>query len=340
MIHPNKTFKTVQIAIRSACRAVRTLSLPAMSTAALAVACVFAMGVVGCAVPVDGAGPNDSTTSAPGVTMQDSDYVEMAKGPNGWSANGTLHALKYNETVNLQAKFDEGGPGAYTAEFSFSGGIDPGGTISTRAEALITWAIEGNFVTRRVSISNGASITGVAQAVRIQIMDTTNPSTGVTPGLAYGVSVQVTKGQRATTMQPPTLTPKPFVDDEALTPVIQPFEKGTYDITPEGVGGAGNGDGFITLPIPQDAGVISLFVTAAALVPPAAYQAQGTAPVVPEDMILVIVAADAFDTVIYDPRTYPTWVPLLPGAQTVTLRNLMPAGQPHVLFFVLFGIDG
>jgi hypothetical protein len=336
MIHSNK-IKTVQIAILSARRTARAFGLPVPSAVLLAATCVLAIGMVGCMLPTNGTDPTVDSTATPGAPMpQDSDYVEMPKGPNGWSANGTLLSANYTKTVNLQAQFNE--PGDYTAEFSFSPTKLADGS-NQQAEALVTWAVEGNFVSRRVAISNGASITGVAQAVRIVIFDTTNASAPRDIGVLYGVSVQVTRGQRATTMQPPTLTPHPFFDDEAIPPVIRPYAQAQYTITPEGGGGAGNGDGFIVLPIPQDAGIISLFVTVSNTTAVAPYQAQGTAPVIPNDTVQVEVDNGA-NFQVYDPRVFPGWVPLLPGAQRIILRNNMPAGQPVVLFTVTLGIDG
>lgn len=346
MINSKKTFKTVQIVILAACRAARAFGLSAPSAMLLVATCVLGLGMVSCALPVNGTGPDDSTATQamPGAPMpQDSDYVDMPKGPDGWSANGQLLTVNYTKSINLQAQFGE--PGDYTAEFAFSPTLDSQGFARMQAEALITWAIEGNFVTRRISVTNGASITGVAQAVRIQIFDVSNP--GATPAnIAYGVSVQVTKGARATTMQPPTLIPHPFVNDQAVNPVTQPYAQGSYLIAPEGGAGAGNSDGFTIIPVPPDAGVISIFVTVGFGVgplgnPPAGYQAQGTAPVIPDDMLSVLPFGGA-DSAQYDPRKYPTWVPIVPGTQRVQLMNAMPPGgtNPTVQFFVAFGIDG
>jgi hypothetical protein len=319
-------------------RHVGLLGLSAASTLFLVMMCMFALGMVGCIVPNDAA-------PTPGETMSDSDfgsdYAPMAEGPDGWSSNGILIALNYTKTVNLQAQFDKGGPGDYTAEFSISPPpFTRGAGNPVQAEALITWAIEGNFVTRRISISNGATISGVAQAVRIQIMDVSNPAVA-TAGQQYGVSVQVTKGIRATTMQPPTLTPHPSVDDEVQTPIVQPFAQATYSVSAQGGGGAGNGNGFIELLIPQDAGVISVFITVAAdNVFGGTYQAQGTAPVIPDDNVVALIRANGADQASFDPRAFNGWIPLIPGAATIDLINGMAAGQPSVTFSIWFGIDG
>jgi hypothetical protein len=298
----------------------------------LAILIVSGLVAGGCAMPTGG---TDDDTEGGDMAAAVQQIPQMKKGPDGWSANGVLHALVYNEVQSCQANFPESGN--YSVQFAVTG---PGGINNgVQAEAFITWSVAGNNVTRRVSITNGATVSGMGQAVKISMYDV---SVLATPGTPYGVSVQVVKGLRPDTENPPFLVPHAFVDENATPQVIQPYETGSYLITADGFAGTGNGTGFITLPIPQDAGVVSAYVlTALNIVVPAGYQAQGTSPVIPNDMLQVESINVATAThVVYDPRISVGWVPIAAGATVLRLFNFMPAGQPAVRFSVFLGIDG
>jgi len=286
----------------------------------------------GCALPTNGTDDDPE-----GVDTMSNQPTKMVKGPDGWSANGVLHTLLYNEIVNCQADFPESGN--YSVEFSVSPTNPGDGSTIAQTEALITWSVEGNNVTRRLTITNGATISGVAQAVKIRVFDVT-PFAGTPKGVPYTVSIQAVRGIRADSQLPPILLPHPFVDDLAAVPVTQPFEQGNYLVTANPVpGGAGNGS--ITIPIPTDAGVVSALVLVSPTVPTAGYQAQGTAPVVPDDMLLVVTGnTGTTEFSSYDPRKFPGWIPIAPGANRMTLFNAMPIGQPPVTYTVFLGIDG
>lgn len=197
-------------------------------------------------------------------------------GKLGWSASGVLTQNGSRE-VSLQANFPEAK--SYTAQFSISG-TD---LRYKKAEAEIKWVVEGNFVTRRITIANGVSIQGAGQAVSIKIRDV---SPVVIPGVAtdYTVSVQVVPGSRGSTNNPPTLS-------------------GDAHIV---IGGAS-----LNLNIPDNSGVISVAV----LVENTLHNA------IPDQAVIVRQQdAAALDVALYDPRQY-FWVPIQGSATVLRLEN-------------------
>jgi hypothetical protein len=229
----------------------------------------------------------------------------------GWGTSGKLFTGQKDKVVTMQAVFPE--PGSYTAEFSRSD--NPNSNSPIFAEALLTWAVEGNYVSRRINIIDGASITGVSQAVKIILSDATpTPVIGGGPnGSVYEVACQVAPGVRGSSKQPPTLVP-------------------TSGTLPAGGPAAGGGGAFpvfaggtTNIAVPQDAGVISVYVTVSAVAPFAEFGA------------LVIMNNGAFTLKTYDPRDFPDWVPLSPGTTQIQLVNNTIA---DIKFSITFGIDG
>lgn len=206
---------------------------------------------------------------------------EMSRGIDvigkiGWSASGIL-TQHGNKEVSLQANFPEAT--SYIAQFSISG-TD---LRYKQAEAEIKWVVEGNFVTRRITIANGVSIQGAGQAVSIKIRDV---SPVVIPGVAtdYTVSVQVVPGSRGSTNNPPTLA-------------------GDAHIV---LGGAS-----LNLNIPDNSGVISVAV----LVENTLHNA------IPDQAVNVRQQdAAGLDVALYDPRQY-FWVPIQGSATVLRLEN-------------------
>jgi hypothetical protein len=208
----------------------------------------------------------------------------------GWSASGKLTTKDSNGEVHLQADFGRQGESKgkaenYTVQFGIlypppNSAIDP---VPVNSEALIQWVVEGNYVTRRVTVVNGQSLTGTGQAVKVSVKD--NSIGGGVP-VDYEVSIQVTPGTRGGSIQPPTLTP-------AILPAALIIANG----------------GQLAIPIPQDAGIIavnaSVFAAGVVIAPNAvSVQHLGTASVLKE----------------YDPREA-IWVPLAPGSTQVILKN-------------------
>jgi hypothetical protein len=238
-----------------------------------------------------------------------------SRGPKtGWGTSGKLTTGDLVGQVTLQANFEE--TGTYTIEFSMDTNALSNNPIF--AEALITWSIEGNYLQRRVNVADGISVSGVGQAVKIQMMDATSNITGPINAVQYGVACQVAKGVRGSNKQPPTLVPR-----------------GTL---PPSADGSGNGSGNFTIgpgpistlfvPVPQNSGLISLFVTTLDT-------STGTSQ--PGDIIIV---QQYNGTVVrdYDPYIYRDWVPLAAGVDAIEIFNTNPSDTYRVS--LTFGVDG
>jgi hypothetical protein len=229
----------------------------------------------------------------------------------GWSTANTLRTGDPNAQVTMQAEFPE--TGTYTMQFTRGG--NPKELNPIVAEALVTWVVEGNTVTRRINIgTSGCALSGTGQAVRVRMVDATPSLVGPPGGLPYGVSVLCTLGVRGSSKQPPTLVPRN---------TDPPAAAGT------GVGGGtfpvAGGASYI-VDIPDDAGAISLFVTA--------LTAAGTsaAGAITVKVLYAATVIQSFDPVVTD-----DWVPILPGATRVEVTN-----NSGTLYntTVTFGIEG
>jgi hypothetical protein len=231
----------------------------------------------------------------------------------GWSTSGKIVASNVNNTeVKLQADFAERGPdgqnipgsGAgknYTVQFNIrrlSGGNDDSPPI--QAEAVIQWTVEGNFVTRRVSVSNGTSVTGTGQACKVVVTDKSQTNNGVTP-ITYEVDIQITPGTRGSYSQPPCWVPT----------------------NPPGDFNIANG-GALVIQLPDDLGAIS----AATTVFSGAAIADGTT------QVLMMAGNNILKT--YDAKT-PGFVPMAPGTNKIVLTN---NSGDAALFSLTVGVDG
>jgi len=136
----------------------------------------------------------------------------------GWGASGQLRTGNKNDQLSLQAIFSE--PGTYTVQFDM---VDARGNRAD-AHALILWSCAGVEVSRKISVKNGASISGVGEGVRVIVTDVST----VTPSYAYDVAITVSKGVRANTQQPavfhivgvtPTVDAASFLDVKIPTDI-------------------------------------------------------------------------------------------------------------------------
>lgn len=134
-------------------------------------------------------------------------------GFTGKSVSGTMVCGDASKTLSLQAQFDA--PGPHTVQFDLTPPADRdiliGGVFS--CEAIVAWSIAGNTIYRKVTVMDGMSITGNAEAVNVRIIDTTTDIvfTGSTPPASYQVGATVTKGARATSSMAPVYIPNPAV---------------------------------------------------------------------------------------------------------------------------------
>jgi hypothetical protein len=242
-----------------------------------------------------------------------------------WSATGQLVSQKASFDANgnviqasggpvLQCPFPE--PGNYTVQFYLKLPAVLTGIINP--VATITWSLGGNRVTRIMSVYDGASITGIAESVDVRVSDQTLP--GIFSGAAqqYSVSIMVAKGTRASTFQPPTYAS--YIVDQETPPVAH------LGFVPVLAGTSSN-----PVNIPQNAGVISMFVTGngASYVSGAVELKNGDLLVIEQDCL-----GNSLN--IYDPIG-PRWVPINPQGYDLLFQN---KSAINALFGVTWGIDG
>lgn len=253
-----------------------------------------------------------------GEDMFTTDVILNEPEPRGWSNSGILVCGDRDGMVSLQADFGNH-QGIYTVQFNLKNDkvIDFEGhdaRIPATAEAEIRWSVEGNEVVRKVTVTNGTSISAPAQAVRVVVRDVTQQFVGIWQdefAIPYEVSIQVTRGSRATSAMPPMLIPQ-------------------YS----------NPTGYLTIPgggtsyqrIPVDAGVNALLVS---------YVLEGTGGPAPGlcKVELIFNGSPGFNTagVVYDPAVNVGWMPVLPGNDLIIISN---TGEDPINVTMVYGIDG
>lgn len=247
-------------------------------------------------------------------------FDDMAQEGQEWwtrgnpSVSGPLIMQDENTTVSLQCGFRK--PGNYTVQFSTTPAVDSStlAPIRSQPEALILWSVGGNSIQRRVSVGNGVSVSGAAEAVQVKLYDNTTDSQGaITDGpIQYQVQAIVVPGVRAAVSQPPTL----LANDTN-------FAEGMLTINPNTTSPA--------LAIPLDAGVISMQV---------AVQAQAVAgAVIPWGTVIVrqqVSGGTPRTLKECDPRDF-EWIQLNQGCDQIEIRN---SNAFPIIVNVAFGIDG
>lgn len=226
------------------------------------------------------------------------------KPKDGWQQSGTLFTAKPDQMVTCQANFAKAE--YYTVQLAVIQTPDitaPGyiGLGTYAAEADIEWSVEGSTVRRTVSLGNGVSISGTGQAVKVTLRDVSDPAIGVSP---YIVQVQIAPGTRPAKSQPPTL--QGFIVTQIL----------------------GVAPAFIDLPIPPNAGVISVETSGALFLLGVNFRDNTR-----------VSHRNAFGQIIkaYDPTQEVGFVPVAPNATFVRITNLS-ANIFQVNF--TWGIDG
>jgi len=197
------------------------------------------------------------------------------------------------------------GAGSYTIQFGIN--LPPGsgptkGVAYARAD--VTWSIAGGNVKRTIDIINGRLVSGVGEAVKVLMYDNT-PSAYPGAGTPYGVFCQVTKGTRPSQNQPPTL--QAFQLIQTLT----------------AFGTAGQ---VIVVPVPPDAGVISVEVCGF-----------DVTDKVEGNLRVAMVNAGGGIAKDYVSPGPDHFVPIAPGTASLTINNL---NSNDVGVQVTFGIDG
>jgi hypothetical protein len=103
--------------------------------------------------------------------------------------------------------------------------------------ASVSFTIEGNTITRTFDVAAGASISGLAEAVRVVVTD--NTKTPHTMGVKYGVMISIAMMPRPNTATPPTLTGAANVAVGPTASTTVPVPIGANSVIVTGTGAAG-----------------------------------------------------------------------------------------------------
>lgn len=233
----------------------------------------------------------------------------------GWQANASLVSSNTQlgpVTSLLNVNFPE--PGIYTAEFNITqpspraGGPPPATpTSNLRCQAILNWTVEGNQIQRIFDVGNGTTISGAGAGANISVRDLTAtlPSSSGTNGVEYLVSISITKGTRAQ-FQVPVIQPG---GADFIAGVAQPTVGGLPVIGPAGI--AATAGALYT--IPQNAGIVGVKISVIDTTVPA------TRP--------TFVVATQFNTAAsvnyyqWSPDSDPSFVPIVPGATLINVKN-------------------
>ncbi len=251
----------------------------------------------------------------------DTDELGGGSAPlRGWSTSGNLTTGNATQQFSLQCDFTKAaGPGSYTVQFGIAqpsrggGGSGLGGAL---AQALIITSVKGNSVQRIVTIGGGTSVSVTGEALKVIVTDVSDAAFYQT-GNKYNVSVQVAPGVRATTETPPTL--------------VAPKSGTTHD----------QGPGFFELPaattlpipIPQNAGVVSVKIVVSANSPNPASPINASSLQANQQN-----SAAGTNGPSWSPIVDTGWIPIVGGMDTLLFLN--PAGGQTLNIGVVYGIDG
>ena len=113
----------------------------------------------------------------------------------------------------------------------------PGLVAFTQATVMFT--VEGVTITRTFDVAAGASISGLAEAVRVMVKDTTPSSFASSQGQQYGITISIALMPRPSTAVPPTLTGLANGTVGALATVNVAVPLGANSVIVTGTGAAG-----------------------------------------------------------------------------------------------------
>jgi hypothetical protein len=117
----------------------------------------------------------------------------------GRSQGGTL-TTGQNQQVSMQVELGVAEVVTVTVDNTSLGGMP----ITAFATAQVEFTIDGTSIVRQFDVAAGASISGVAKAIRVSVKDST-PSAHP-QNKSYGVTMSVAVMPRPTTAVPPVLT--------------------------------------------------------------------------------------------------------------------------------------
>lgn len=249
------------------------------------------------------------------------DKYGLDKSVSGWSTTGKVFvpgtgiAVQGDKGFGLQASFPKAG--IYTVQFSkrlsANQQIRVGAGAVFRAQALVTFTVEGNSTTRRIDINEGTSISGTCQSINVEVYNFFSQN-GIGIDDEFDVSITVTPGTRAQSGSPPIASVNRFI--LGIPSAVVPILFGTTEF----------------VDVPPDAGCNAVFLTA---VPPIGtpFAANSADLVISQEAghagpVLATANLDGINR----------WWPFVPGASCLALRNTMAAGTVNCT--VLLGIQG
>jgi hypothetical protein len=174
-------------------------------------------------------------------------------------------------------------------------------------EAVITAAVAGNAVRRRITVANGTSISLPASTINVDVKDNA-PAGEFTGGDKYGVSITCAPGTRGGSMQVPGLV----------------LRDATNNVDIDVANGA-----TVQIAVPPDAGGIALNFAARAT------QA-GIVPI-PAGSVAIQQCRGAVVLKEYDPVVFGQWVPLIGGSDNIKIHNF---NAFHIQCGLVLGVDG
>lgn len=212
--------------------------------------------------------------------------------PVGWGIRGKLitGGGEDNNKVQLTKTFDQQMK-AHTIMFD---GMDNNvagmpGIVITEAEIL--WSVNSVVVRRVISVQDGASITGIAQGVSVNVIDRSALG-GV--HVEYSVGITIAPGTRANIEQPPSLLPFGVLSSGAAVNYAVSVAAG----------------GTVTWTVPPNCGAVSAYLTAHQ---PGVVLTDADFNV---GMLVRGILARQFSL-----SGCNRWVPLPPGCSTIVLTN-------------------
>ena len=235
-------------------------------------------------------------------------YREEGQLIEGWAGTAYMTTQSGAKQPGLQRN-NLAGAGLYTVQFGVTRPVLAGSDGVFAAIAIVNWMVAGTPVTRKVSVTDGKSISGVCEGVNVFCFDVTPDTEGLTAAAPYQIGMTVAKGSRPAQGQPPTLS--------------------LFNQQFQGANGIAIG-GSETVKIPQNAGVISVEIVAAS-------DGSGN-----PDSNLLIQHVSASGANIYKSYKiggeYPGFIPVADDATEIIITNVDNANGVYVS--VTWGIDG
>lgn len=249
---------------------------------------------------------------------KNADRIPVKNKPTvGWKNRGTLIAngnlsTSVAMTIDLSDQIQ-----THTVQFDgFNNDLNIGAlpSITAVAQAEVLWSVGGVEIRRLVSVIDGLSISGAAQAVTVNIRDVTLNNINL-PAATYSVGMTVVPGLRANTGQPPILR------------VNGTNEAGTEF---QFFGGAAPGERCDWI-VPSNAGVNSFFVIAR-------LTGAAGADMADTDLSIELDSINTGDMMRFDASSRNLWLPIFGGVRRIRVVNNHATRSMNLC--VILGIDG